>query len=137
MAAEVQSVTDERRNLPSSPNEMVDAWLKSATETERRWNEFFNQIMGTDAFAQSMARSMESNAAVQAAFARGMEQYLRLLGVPTQADLAKLAERLTALEQRLDAREAAKDEGSGAAGPEQPASRRRSRGGSRTERGSS
>jgi len=82
---------------------MVDAWVKSATDAERRWNEYFNQVMGTDQFAQSMQRSMETYTAMQANFMRGMEQYLRSLSIPTQSDLAKLAERITLLERRLDA----------------------------------
>ena len=120
-------MTNERTNLPSA-SEMVDAWVKSATETERRWNEYLNQVMGTDAFAQWMARTMETNAAIQAAFARGMEQYLRAFNIPTQGDLARLAERLTAVEQRLDSLEAAGIDAGADGGVEQPTGTRRSRG---------
>ena len=59
--------------------------------------------MGTEAFAQMMARQTEGYATMQAAFARGMESYLRALNIPTQTDLAQLAERVTALERRVDA----------------------------------
>ena len=96
-------MSNERVNLPSSPTELVDAWLQAATQAERQWNEYFNQVMGTEQFAQMMSRSMESYTAMQAAFARGMEQYLRAFNIPTQSDIAKLAERITALEHRLDA----------------------------------
>ena len=119
-------MTNERTSRPGT-NEMVDAWVRSATETERRWNEYLNQFMGTDAFAQWMARSMETNAAMQAAFARGMEQYLRAFSIPTQSDLAKLRERLTAVEERLDILEADADAVSDG-GEERPAGARRSRG---------
>src|SRR5436190_7045145 len=101
--AAVQPVTNDRLNLPATPTEMVDAWLKVATDAERRWNEFFNQAMGTDAFAQMLARSSEQATAAQAAFARSMEQHLRALNIPTRSDLAAITERLTALERRLDA----------------------------------
>jgi hypothetical protein len=60
-------------------------------------------MMGTDAFAQAMSRSQENVAAMQAAFARGIEPYLRAANLPTHADLARLAERVTALERRVDA----------------------------------
>jgi hypothetical protein len=129
-------MTNERSNLPG-PNEMVDAWVQAAAETERRWNEFFNQVMGTDAFAQWMARSAEGYAAMQAAFARGMEPYLRALNIPTQTDLAKIAERVTALESRLDALAAANSEDKGTVGAGQPAGRQQSRGGRRKVRGPS
>ena len=95
-------MTSDNTNRPSNPDEVIDAWVQAATEAERRWNEYFNQVMGTDQFAQLMSRSMESYTAMQAAFARGMEQYLRAFNIPTQSDVAKLAERITALEQRLD-----------------------------------
>ena len=96
-------MTSENPNRPRSPDEMIDTWVQAATEAERRWNEYFNQVMGTDQFAQLMSRSMESYTAMQAAFARGMEQYLRAFNIPTQSDIAQLSERLTALEQRIDA----------------------------------
>ena len=95
-------MSNERANLPSSPTELVDAWLQAATQAERQWNEYFNQVMGTEAFAQMMARQQESAAAMQATFARSMEPYLRAFNIPTQSDLATLAERVTALERRLD-----------------------------------
>ena len=102
-------MTNERSNLPT-PTEMIDSWVKAATDAERRWNEFFNQQMSTDEFAQMMSRQMEGYAALQANFARGMEQYLRAMSIPTQSDLAKLADRLTALELRIDALESRDDE---------------------------
>jgi hypothetical protein len=108
--AEVQPVTSDRPNLPATPTEMVDAWLKAATDAERRWNEFFNQAMGTDAFAQMLARSSEQATAAQTAFARSIEQHLRTLNIPTQSDLAAITERLTALERRLDALAATNDD---------------------------
>ena len=125
-------MTNERANLPS-PDDMIDAWVKAATQAERRWNEYFNQSMATDQFAQFMSRSMETYTAVQATFARGVEQYLRALNIPTQTDIARLAERLTALERRIDALEV-KDETGAAAGAERPTEKRRSRGGKRRDR---
>lgn len=109
-------MTNEASNLPSVPtfNDLIDAWAKAATDAERRWNEFFNQQMSSDEFAKLYARQMENFATLQANFARGMEQYLRALSIPTQSDLALLAERLTALERRIDALESA-DEDNGAA----------------------
>ena len=103
-------MTNERTTLPSSPNELVEAWLKATTETERRWNEYLNQVMGTEAYAEISARAAESATAMQASFARGMEQYLRAFTIPTQSDLATLAERLTVRERRVDARAATPEE---------------------------
>jgi polyhydroxyalkanoate synthesis regulator phasin len=125
-------MTSERPGVPN-PNEFVDAWVKSAGEAERRWNEFFNQIMGTEAFAQMLARSTETYATAQDAFARGMEQYLHAMNMPAQSDLARLAERVTALEQRLDALTAGLDRDETDDTP--PAEKRRSGGTKRRQRG--
>jgi polyhydroxyalkanoate synthesis regulator phasin len=107
---------------------MVDAWVKWAAEVERHWNEIFNQIMGTEAFAQMVARSTGNYATAQAAFARGMEQYLHAMNMPTRTDLARLEERVMALEQRIDAL-TSQNPADGAAEP--PAEKRRSGGGLR------
>jgi polyhydroxyalkanoate synthesis regulator phasin len=118
-------MTTEGRSLPDF-NQMLDAWVKAATDAERRWNEYFNQQMATDEFTQAMTRTMEGYAAMQANFARGMEQYLRALNIPTHADLAKLAERVTALEQRIDSLEAREEPPDAPVIGRQPASRQRS-----------
>jgi hypothetical protein len=58
--------------------------------------------MGTEGFAQVMARSMDGYLAMQSAFGRGMEQYLRALNLPTRADITGLGERVGQLEQRIE-----------------------------------
>lgn len=96
-------MTNDRSNLPSSPNEMVEAWLQTATDTERRWNEYLNQVMGTEAYAQMMAQQTAAFSAMQASYASGMDQFLRSMNIPTRSELAALSERVANLERRLDA----------------------------------
>lgn len=96
-------MTNENRNLPATPNEMVEAWLQTATDTERRWNEYLNQVMGTEAYAQMMTQQTAAFTAMQANYASGMEQFLRAMNIPTRTDLAALSERVAILERRLDA----------------------------------
>jgi hypothetical protein len=88
--------------MPPGPNEMIEMWRQSASDMEQRWNEFLNQMMGTEAFAQMMARSMDGFASLQSGWTRGMEQYLRALNVPTRADLAELTAHIGVLEQKID-----------------------------------
>lgn len=80
---------------------MLDAWRRTASEMEQRWNDFLNQAMGTNTFAQTMARSMDGYLALQANFGTAMEQYLRALNIPTRTDFAQLSERIGLLEQRI------------------------------------
>lgn len=90
-------------NTPPGPNDLLDAWRTTASDMEQRWNEFLNGVMGTEAFAQMMARSMDGYVTMQASFAKGMEQYLKAINIPTRQDVAQIMERLGALEGRIDA----------------------------------
>ena len=95
-------MTNEGRSVPG-PEEMIETWRKAAAGAEQQWNEYFNQVMGTESFGQMMARSMESYISMQSTIARGMEQYLRSLNFPSRTDIVNLAERVAMLEQKIDA----------------------------------
>jgi hypothetical protein len=45
---------------PPGPNELMETWRQVAADAEQRWNDYFNQLMGTEAFGQMLARSMDS-----------------------------------------------------------------------------
>lgn len=95
-------MTNEGKSVPG-PEEMIETWRKAAAGAEQQWNEYFNQVMGTESFGQMMARSMESYISMQSTIARGMEQYLRSLNFPSRTDIVNLAERVAMLEQKIDA----------------------------------
>jgi hypothetical protein len=96
-------MASESGNTPTNGyDEFLEAWRKAAADTEQRWNDFFNDVMGTEAFAQMLARSMDGYLAMQSTFARGFEPVLRAMTIPTQTDLNQLAERVTQLEQKVD-----------------------------------
>ena len=122
-------MTNESGNSPApapSFNDFLDAWRKAAADTEQRWNDYFNELMGTDAFAQVMARSMDGYLAMQTTFAKGMEQYLRALNLPTRTDLNQIAERVALLEQKIDLIALSLGAGTApAAEPSAPAAKRR------------
>ena len=44
-------------NATSVPN-FSEAWRQWATQSERQWNEFFNQMMSTEEFSQSLGRTL-------------------------------------------------------------------------------
>jgi hypothetical protein len=95
-------MTNEGKAIPG-PEEMIETWRKAAAGAEQQWNDYFNQLMGTESFGQMMARSMESYITMQSTVARGMEQYLRSLNFPSRTDIVNLAERVAILEQKIDA----------------------------------
>jgi hypothetical protein len=95
-------MASESSNLPG-PNEFLETWRKAASDAEQRWNDYFNELMGTEAFGQMLARSMDSYITMQSTLARGMDQYLRALNIPSRTDVVQLAERVAMLEHKIDA----------------------------------
>jgi hypothetical protein len=81
----------------------LDAWAKSMIE-----------LVNTDAYAEANARLMDAWLSSSAPFRRAMEagiaQTLAQLNMPSRDEVARLAERLTNIEMRLDDLEAMLDE---------------------------
>ncbi len=87
----------------SGVGQLWRAWL---TETERQWNGFFAQVLGTDAFARFLGSYTEGYALLQRYLNRSMERYLNTFNLPTHADIVELGERLASIEERLNSLEA-------------------------------
>lgn len=81
----------------------VDAWSKTMI-----------QLVNTEAYAQATGAMLDSWLTASAPFRKALEmamsQVLANLNMPTRADVASLAERLTNIEIRLDDLEAKLDE---------------------------
>lgn len=76
-------------------------WRNWLTETERQWNVFFNDVMGTDSFGRFLGGYMEMYGTLQRLVAHNMERSLSTLNVPTRSDIVDLSERLSSVEERL------------------------------------
>ena len=76
-------------------------WRDWLTETERQWNAFFNDVMGTDSFGRFMGGYMEIYSTFQRLVAQNMERSLSTLNVPSRSDIVDLSERLSTVEERL------------------------------------
>lgn len=81
--------------------DVVDLWRKWLTETERQWNSFFNEVMGTDSFSRFTSNYMDAYSVVQRGLNQGMERYLNTFNLPTHSDIVELGERLHNIEERL------------------------------------
>ena len=81
--------------------DVVQLWREWLTLSERQFNGFFNEVMGSDQFARSAAGYMETFAASQRLLAQGMERYLSFVNMPSRNDIASLAETLQSIETRL------------------------------------
>ncbi len=91
--------------MPSS-NDRPDVgqlWRNWLVDTERQWNAFFNDVMGTDSFGRFLGGYMEIYSTFQRLVAQNMERSLSTLNVPSRSDIVELSERLGGVEERLAA----------------------------------
>lgn len=81
--------------------DVMELWRNWLTETERQFNGFFNQVMGTDSFGRVAGSYLDGYAVLQRALNQGMERYLNTFNLPTHSDIVELGERLHNIEERL------------------------------------
>jgi hypothetical protein len=94
--------------MPDGNNhpDVVQLWRNWLTETERQWNAFFNDVMGTDSFGRLLGGYVETYGALQRLLTHNMERSLSTLNVPTRSDIVDLSERLRTVEEKLTSIEA-------------------------------
>ena len=101
--------------------DLLQLWRGWLTETERQWNSFFNDIMGTDSFARFLGGYTEAYSNLQRLLNQNMERYLNTINLPTRSDIVELGERLHAVEERVGSLEDAIGRLAGAVGEPQMA----------------
>ena len=91
--------------MPSSDDrpDVGQLWRNWLVDTERQWNAFFNDVMGTDSFGRFLGGYVEIYSTVQRLVAQNMERSLSTLNVPSRSDIVELSERLGGVEERLAA----------------------------------
>lgn len=89
--------------MPDSSNgpDVVQLWRNWLTETERQWNAFFNDVMGTDSFGRLIGGYAEIYGTLQRLVMHNTERSLATFNVPTRSDIVDLSERLSTVEERL------------------------------------
>jgi hypothetical protein len=93
--------TNGSRDAASANTDVMDLWRNWLTETERQFNGFFNQVMGTDSFGRVAGSYMDGYSVLQRSLNQGMERYLNTFNLPTHSDIVELGERLHNIEERL------------------------------------
>ena len=91
--------------MPSSNDrpDVSQLWRNWLVDTERQWNAFFNDVMGTDSFGRFLGGYTEIYTMFQRLVAQNMERSLSTLNVPSRSDILELSERLGGVEERLAA----------------------------------
>lgn len=89
------------RPPPSPPADPFAAWREWVTQSEHQMNKVFNDMMGTEQFARASGGWIEAMTMFQQTMNEGAQRYFQAVNLPTRTDLTELAERLTAVEERL------------------------------------
>ena len=79
----------------------LDLWRQFITDSERQWNAFFKDVLGTDSFSSAMNTWVEASLTVQRMVADQLERYYAAFNIPTHNDLVALGERMQGIEQTL------------------------------------
>lgn len=93
-------MADERPTSPPPPDPFA-AWREWVTQSEHQMNKVFNDMMGTEQFARASGGWIEAMTMFQQTMNEGAQRYFQAVNLPTRTDLTELAERLTAVEERL------------------------------------
>jgi hypothetical protein len=83
------------------PINPLDNWRQFITDSERQWNAFFKDVLGTDAFSGAMNTWVEASLTVQRMIADQLERYYAAFNIPTHSDLVALGERMRVIEETL------------------------------------
>ena len=87
----------------SSGRDPFAMWREWLSQSERQWNTFLNEVMGSPQYTETQGRLMEMYLAMQKAMGEAMGRSLTALDIPTRTDVLGLGERLSAIEHRLSA----------------------------------
>jgi len=85
---------------PPTPD-VMQLWRDWLTQTERQWNSFFQDVLGTEMFASNLNRFMEGYVGFQKLMSDTTERYFGFWNIPTRNDLTALGERLQSIEEHL------------------------------------
>ena len=83
------------------PQNPLDTWRQFITDSERQWNGFFKEVLGTDTISSAMNTWVEGALTVQRMVADQLERYYSTFNIPTHQDLVALGERMKAIEDTL------------------------------------
>jgi hypothetical protein len=84
----------------NTPNPL-DVWRQFITDSERQWNAFFKDVLGTDAMASGLNAYVEASLTIQRMVADQLERLYQSFNIPTHNDLVALGERMKGIEDSL------------------------------------
>ncbi len=88
--------------MTDKDNDPIALWQNMLGQMEKGFSAFASQAMASPEVSKVVGQVGEASVDAQRRFGEAMEQYLTSMNLPSNQQLAVFAERLTAIETRLD-----------------------------------
>ena len=99
MIEEARAKMQAEGNFPADPFTFFKQWYDATNEV---WANAIGEVIGTEKFMEGVSRFLESYTSFHRTFRRASEEYFRNLQLPTRSDVARVAELVIALEEKVD-----------------------------------
>lgn len=86
-------------NIPANPFTLMKQWYDATNES---WATVIGDIIGSEKFMESAGQFLESYASLYRTFRRANEEFFSNLQLPTRSDIARVAELVIAVEDKVD-----------------------------------
>jgi hypothetical protein len=91
----------------SSTSEAFSSWRDWVTQSETQLNKLLNDVMATEGYTRVLGGFTKVMVLMQKSTGEALERYFSALSLPTRSDVIELGQRLSSIESRLAAMEAA------------------------------
>jgi polyhydroxyalkanoic acid synthase PhaR subunit len=99
MIEEARAKMQAEGNFPADPFTFLKQWYDATNEA---WANAIGKVIGTEKFMEGVSRYLESYTSFHRTFRRASEEYFRNLQLPTRSDVARVAELVITLEEKVD-----------------------------------
>lgn len=93
--------TDKNQDQILFPN-LAELWKQMYFKNENAWAEAFKQFIGTDTFVKMLTGTLDQHLSMEKVMRQGLDQYFDSIPLPSKKDIARVAEIVISLEDKID-----------------------------------
>lgn len=102
-------MSDEKNHITQDqsmwfPN-FVELWKEFYFKTEQAWADAFREYVSTDSFVQILTQTLEGHLSFEKLFRENMDRFMAEQAIPSKKDIARVAELILAVEDKMDMQE--------------------------------
>ena len=86
------------------PN-FVELWKEFYFKTEEAWADAFREYVSTDSFVQVLTQTLDMHLSFEKLFRENMDRFMAEQAIPSKKDIARVAELILAVEDKMDMQE--------------------------------